>query len=90
MQDLTPLARNTLIVGWLFTAFALLFVVFSFYYCIAFRTHDFFSVGAFITGLLLVIQMTWAVTNKGGGEHQVDISEKDISLLAKVSRFFIR
>jgi hypothetical protein len=38
-----------------------------------------------VVGILLVAQTTWAIVDEGAGRHQADLSQRNITAVAKVS-----
>jgi hypothetical protein len=41
---------------------------------------------AFVVGIVLVAQTTWAIVDEGSGKHQFDIAQQNLAAVAKVNR----
>lgn len=87
MKPATNLAYHTLAWSWTVTGLAALAVGFQ----ITSRriTHNFgvddgLVVIAWVVGLILVAQTTWAILDEGQGEHQQTLSAGQVSRAAKV------
>lgn len=89
MTLLTPLARTTIITSWLLVGVA----------CASFASEiaslriqrrnvsagDGCFFAAFIVGVLVVAQTTWALIDEGAGKHLADLADQNIAAAAKVS-----
>lgn len=90
MAPLTSLGRSTIIVSWVATALALFALALG----IAGRLHanrpidiaEWLNYAAFIIGVVLVCQNTFAVLAEGQAEHQNQLRDSQINTLAKVRR----
>ena len=93
MRSLTPLARTTIVLSWLFVGLACLAIVAILYWArmnrSGFHSGDGCVCAALIIGILLVSQTTWAILDEKGGRHQRDMMEQEIAAIAKVSRFIV-
>lgn len=87
----SSLARNTVIVSWLFVGLAAISIAFIILWCTKYRREyalsDRLVIVTFIVGVLLVCLVTWAICDEGGGQHQSDLSPHKIAALAKVCIF---
>lgn len=84
----TPLARNTIILGWISVWLAwlgLLLVLFNAFVLTRHVLFEHFLIAAgFIVGVALASQTTWAILDEGIGKHQEDMSSHAIAAVAKV------
>jgi hypothetical protein len=92
MTLLTPLARATIILSWLLVGVACAASALQVVWLrirkgrVSAAEICFFA--AFVVGVLVVAQTTWALIDEGAGKHQADLEEKNIAAVAKVSCVF--
>lgn len=88
MAQLTSLGRDTIIISWVFTAFAFTSLVLG----TAGRLHarapiavtEWLNHVAFIVGVVLVAQNTFTILVEGQAEHQSQLRDSQIKKLANV------
>ncbi|KAF2646367.1 hypothetical protein P280DRAFT_9495 [Massarina eburnea CBS 473.64] len=95
MANLTPLGRTTIVVSWLVTTLAFISLVFCtvvflcagrFGYSTRFSwisTSDGLNYAAFVVGVVLVSQNTFAILVEGQANHQNDLASRQADKLAK-------
>ena len=94
MVVLTPLAKSTIVLSWLFVGLAcastVTMLIWSYMRRIKFRISDGCVCAAFVVGILLISLTTWAMVDEGGAKHQQDLSQHQLALVAKVRRKTLR
>ncbi|KAF2794523.1 hypothetical protein K505DRAFT_241944 [Melanomma pulvis-pyrius CBS 109.77] len=87
MASLSHLGLITVIITWILTCLAFISILSSVYLLVVitkkFAIHDYLNLLAFLIGLLLVVQTTWAVVAEGEGNSQFNLTNHQVSLIAK-------
>jgi hypothetical protein len=82
------LAKTTIVLSWLFVGLAcvstVIMLVRAYMGRARFRIWDACVCAALIVGILLISLMTWAIVAEGGGRHQRDLSQHQLTLVATV------
>lgn len=82
----SDVALNTIICTYIFSALAILFMTIHISMRIKYlMLEDYMTFFAFISTIILVGQITWAVVDEGQGHHMSDITQGQFELTAKVS-----
>ena len=88
MKLSTKLAYHTLVWSWTVTGLAAIAVIFQ---TVVGYTHgmlghnDSLNILAWLVGIALVIQSTWAIVDEGQAEHQQTLPSSQVARAAKVS-----
>lgn len=90
---LSGVARNTIVLTYVFLFLALILAVDHIYYRrrkrISFRWDDIITLFAFILSLALVGQITWAVIDEGQGQHVSNVTKNHFDIMVKVCSCFV-
>jgi hypothetical protein len=95
MAPLTSLAKTSIILSWLMVGLASISIIVQILWLSRFQKSR-PSVGdicvwvAFVVGIVLVAQTTWAIIDEGSGKHQSDVAQQNLAAVAKVSRMEAR
>ena len=87
MKLSTKLAYHTLVWSWTVKVLAAIAVVFHIFVNHKYRNvalEEGLNILAWICGVALVIQSTWAIVDEGQAEHQKTLSTSQVSRAAKV------
>lgn len=89
MEPLTPLAKTSITVSWIMVALACVSTSAQLIWLLRINktipgVADICVLLAFVIGILLVAQTTWAMVDEGSAKHQWDISQQNIAAVAKV------
>ncbi|PVI03443.1 hypothetical protein DM02DRAFT_251259 [Periconia macrospinosa] len=87
MANLTPLGRTTIIVSWVATTLAFISLALSLASHIHVRRSlaitEYLTYAAFLIGVILIAQNTFAILVEGQAEHQTQLRDSQINTLAK-------
>lgn len=90
MASLSHLGLTTIVVTWILTCLAFISTIANAYRLVfiakKLAIDDYLNFLAFLIGLLLVVQTTWAVVAEGEGNRQSDLTDHHVTLIVKASR----
>lgn len=90
MTPLTSLANISIILSWLMVGLACISTIVQILWLSRFKKSrpgvgDICVWVAFVVGIVLVAQTTWAIIDEGSGKHQSDIAHQNLAAVAKVN-----